>query len=170
MIFQHASVHHRKAVLSFIAQLEVNELPLFYALLVKPLQTYSMGSDAAANWFWGLLGSSMVEFQASNVLKYFTVDNIMALSWKKRNGFLHVIEDVIRVFDHMRVSPFLDLLMGCVVRILESCTSSLDGAKSHVSSLVDCHSNANSTVHEKDCAIPNQIMVKIFRLELFNSI
>ncbi|XP_062109162.1 uncharacterized protein LOC133819824 isoform X2 [Humulus lupulus] len=146
---KHASVNYRKAVLGFLAQLDVDELPLFYALLMKPLQIVQVGSDGTSDWFWTSSGSSKDRFQASNFLKYFTVDNITALSWKKRNGFLHVIEDVVGVFDELRIKPFLDFLMGCVVRILESCTCSLDAAKGY-RSLDGSQSSSNPSLHEKE--------------------
>lgn len=96
---------------------------------------------------------------AYNFLKYFTVDNIVALSWKKRYGFLHVIEDVLGVFDEFHVRPFLDLLMGCVVRVLGSCTSSIDVAKCNGFSSLEDHSNADLTVLEKDSASASDVQV-----------
>ncbi|PON57236.1 Coatomer beta subunit [Trema orientale] len=140
---KHASVNYRKAVLGFIAQLDVDELPLFFALLMKPLQIITSGSDGTSDWFWTSSRSSIDRFQASNFLKYFTVDNITALSWKKRNGFLHVIEDVFVVFDELRIKPFLSFLMGCVVRILESCTYSLGGVKGNSSSLDESENSSS---------------------------
>ncbi|GLU08657.1 hypothetical protein SLE2022_255570 [Rubroshorea leprosula] len=131
---KNASVHHRKAVLGFIAQVDVHELPLFFTLLIKPLQIASNGPDYNNMLFWACPQSSINEFQAVDCLKYFTMENITALSWKKRYAFLHVIEDILNVFDEMHVGPFLDLLMGCVVRVLVSCSSNLDiarGAKSY---------------------------------------
>lgn len=127
-------MNSRKAVLGFIAHLEVDELPLFFASLIKPLQIIPVGIDVTFDQFWTLCrGGSVNSFQASNFLEHFTVDNIRELSWKKRYGFLHVIEDVIGVFDESRVRPFLDLLMGCVVRILKSCTCSHDAVKGNSS-------------------------------------
>ncbi|XP_057754877.1 uncharacterized protein LOC130974144 isoform X1 [Arachis stenosperma] len=123
-----ASICHRKAILSFLAGLDVNELPLFFALLVKPLQIVKK-NDGIVNLFWTLSGGSISEFQALSLLQYFTLENMVTLPWKKKYGFLHVIEDIVGVFDEMHISPFLDLLVGCVVRVLESCTSSLDKAK-----------------------------------------
>jgi U3 small nucleolar RNA-associated protein 20 len=113
-----ASVHSRKAILGFLSQLEVEELPLFYTLLIDPLRSISQGLD------WNFVESSAKSFDWCNILKHFTVDNIKALSWKKRYGFLHVIEDMFGVFDKIHINPFLDMLMGCVVRILASCSSS----------------------------------------------
>ncbi|KAL2955225.1 hypothetical protein AAZX31_18G015600 [Glycine max] len=119
-----ASICHRKSILSFIAGLDVVELPLFFALLIKPLQIVKK-TDGPANLFWTSDKVSIDEFQADALLEYFTLDNIANLSWKKKYGFLHVIEDIIGVFDELHIRPFLDLLVGCVVRLLESCTSSL---------------------------------------------
>ncbi|KAK3010833.1 hypothetical protein RJ639_012410 [Escallonia herrerae] len=138
-----ASVHHRKAVLAFLAELDVGELPLFFALLIKPLQTISQG------------------FESHTIFRHFSVDNLKALSWKKKYGFLHVIEDILGVFDESRINPFLDLLMGCVVRILVSCASSVDSAKSHGSSLVEASPGSNSLALEEDGRTENLIMTSM---------
>ncbi|CAL0327253.1 unnamed protein product [Lupinus luteus] len=123
-----ASICHRRAILSFIAGLDVNELPLFFALLIKPLQIVKE-TDGTTNLFWALPRGSINEFQASSLLECFTLDNIETLSWKKKYGFLHVVEEIVGVFDEQHVRPFLDLLVGCVVRLLESCSSSLDNTQ-----------------------------------------
>ncbi|GAB2295684.1 hypothetical protein Dimus_029838 [Dionaea muscipula] len=121
---KHASMNSRKAVLGFVAQLDVAELPLFFKLLVKPLQA-TQGIDARESWFSGLAESGTDEFQATDFLKFFTVENILALPWKKRYGFLHVFQDILGVFDEYHVRPFLDFISGCTVRILRSCSSGL---------------------------------------------
>lgn len=123
-------MHQRKAVLGFIAELDINELPLFYALLLSPLQTSSHGVNVINEWLQDSPKCSSDEFNSSSILKQFTVDNIRALPWKKIIGFLHVVEDVLGVFDISRLQPFLNLLMGCVVRMLASCSSSLLCTKS----------------------------------------
>jgi U3 small nucleolar RNA-associated protein 20 len=136
--------------LSFIAGLDITELPLFFALLIKPLQIVEK-IDGSANLFWTLPLSCTSEFQASSLLEYFTLDNIASLSWKKKYGFLHVIEDIVGVFDELHIRPFLDLLVGCVVRVLESCTSILDNIKLNELSS-DQHNSStssNSTGEEK---------------------
>lgn len=96
--------------------------------MIKPLQIVKK-TDGPGKLFWTQPGGSISEFQASSLLEYFTLESIVELSWKKRYAFLHVIEDVLGVFDELHVRPFLDLLMGCVVRLLGSCASSLDNAK-----------------------------------------
>ncbi|KAE9587003.1 hypothetical protein Lalb_Chr23g0269101 [Lupinus albus] len=125
-----ASISHRRAILSFIAGLDVNELPLFFALLIKPLQIMKE-TDGTTDLFWALPSGPISEFQASSLLECFTLDNIASLSWKKKYGFLHVVEEIVGVFDEQHVRPFLDLLVGCVVRMLESCSSSLDNTQSN---------------------------------------
>ncbi|KAL9664606.1 hypothetical protein QQ045_020011 [Rhodiola kirilowii] len=127
---KHTSLLHRKAVLNFVAQLEVSELPSFFAALLKPLIFMPTDNHDDANWFWGFPNCPFKENPAFLFLKYFTRDNITALSWKKKSGFLHVIEDIMEVFDEVRIIPFLELLMGCVVRLLEWCTENIDKGKS----------------------------------------
>ncbi|XP_015574070.2 small subunit processome component 20 homolog [Ricinus communis] len=150
---KHTSAHHRKAVLRFIAELDVNEISLFFALLIKPLHIISNGANSTMGMFWSLPKNSTVELQPLNILKYFTLENIMALSWKKKYGFLHVIEDILGVFDESHIRPFLDLLMGCVIRMLKSCTSSLDVAKA---TGTEGHSSVNVQLHKDDSAAVNK--------------
>ncbi|EEF44174.1 conserved hypothetical protein [Ricinus communis] len=153
---KHTSAHHRKAVLRFIAELDVNEISLFFALLIKPLHIISNGANSTMGMFWSLPKNSTVELQPLNILKYFTLENIMALSWKKKYGFLHVIEDILGVFDESHIRPFLDLLMGCVIRMLKSCTSSLDVAKA---TGTEGHSSVNVQLHKDDSAAVNKSLV-----------
>uniref|UniRef100_J3L1D9 Uncharacterized protein n=1 Tax=Oryza brachyantha TaxID=4533 RepID=J3L1D9_ORYBR len=47
------------------------------------------------------------------------------LTWKKANGFLHLIEEIFGTFDIARISPVLDVLLIIVVRLLESCMRNL---------------------------------------------
>lgn len=127
-------------MLGFIAQLDVHELAPFFALLIKPLHIIPVESSGTSEWFWATEGS-FNKFQAMDFLKHLTVEKITVLSWKKISGFLHVIEDIIGVFDEFRVGPFLDFLMGCVVRILKSCSINLEVAKSMGSSFAENHSD-----------------------------
>ncbi|KAF5199197.1 Small subunit processome component 20-like protein [Thalictrum thalictroides] len=145
----HASVHHRRAILCFLAQVEISELPLFFVLLIKPLLSSSNGNEGPSKWFWGSCEISLEEFQACNIVKYFTADKLMGVSWKKRYGFLHVFEDILKSFDEFRLRPFLNLFMGLVVRILESCTVSLDECKGDESSQVANLSNEDLALHNK---------------------
>ncbi|CAI8597993.1 unnamed protein product [Vicia faba] len=153
-----ASICYRKAILSFITELDITELPLFFALLIKPLQIVER-TDGPANLFWTLPIGCTSEFQASSLLEYFTLDNIAALSWKKKYGFLHVIEDVVEVFDELHIRPFLDLLAGCVVRVLESCTSSLDNVKLNGLSSDKHKSSPSSNSFGEESVAENQTMI-----------
>ncbi|XP_065862754.1 uncharacterized protein [Euphorbia lathyris] len=124
---KHTSVQHRKALLRFIVELDAAEIAVFFVLLIKPL--YITSNEANAAIFWSSPGSSTDVLQPLDIANYFTMENIMALSWKKRYGFLHVIEDIFGVFGESHIRPYLDLLVGCTVRILRSCTISLDTVK-----------------------------------------
>lgn len=158
--FQKASICHRKAILSFIAGLDVIELPLFFALLIKPLQIVKK-TDGPANLFWTLPTGSIDEVQDGALLEYFTVENIANLSWKRKYGFLHVIEDIFAVFDELHITPFLNLLVGCVVRLLESCTSSLNANLNRLpSEQHNCSTNSNSI--GEDSVPTDQIQVILY--------
>lgn len=164
ILWQQASVNLRKAVLQFFAQLDTIELPLFFALLLKPLNIIPREADASANWFCNLHLVSM-NASATNILKYFSTESIVALSWKKKYGFMHVIEEVLAVFDEMLISPFLNIILGCVVRILASCTSSLHVARQNEAFLYEngkTH-DRNSLEMNKEAASPGLVMLP-FRL------
>ncbi|EOA39466.1 hypothetical protein CARUB_v10008061mg, partial [Capsella rubella] len=109
------SIRHRKAVLCFISQLDVDELSLFFALLIKPLNIIS---EETMEFFGSSDKSSLDCFRRSNFLKCFNAETISTLSREKKTGFLHVIEQILEVFDVFHIQPFLDFLMGCVVRLL----------------------------------------------------
>ncbi|XP_021745735.1 small subunit processome component 20 homolog [Chenopodium quinoa] len=122
---KHASVSNRKAVLGFIAEFTVAELPLFFQLLLKSLQITDLGNEEIESCAWVSEKCNLDEFELPTLLNLFSVERILAIPLKKRFGFLHVVEEIFRIFDASRVSPFLDLLLGCVVRILDSCASSI---------------------------------------------
>ncbi|KAG6388570.1 hypothetical protein SASPL_149999 [Salvia splendens] len=145
---KNASVHHRKAVLGFLAELDLDELPLFFWLLVKPLLPVSQGGDEMSKFCWASSKSHQFEVDAPEILNLLTSNTIESLSLKKKYGFLHVVEDILAVFDESRLKPFLNLLMNCVVLISLSCTSAL-GSKTSESSPVE-NSSIDPEVHDND--------------------
>ncbi|GAB4851882.1 hypothetical protein Ancab_031281 [Ancistrocladus abbreviatus] len=147
---KHASISSRKAVLTFIAQLDVGELPLFFALLVKPLRAVEEDSVPSADCFWSSTKSAVDKFQANDFLKFFTMENALSLPLKKRFGFLHVVEDILGVFDEYHVRPFLDLLSGFAVRVLRSCAFSLSHRSDNKSIQLENHPAASMPVCECD--------------------
>ncbi|KAJ0257757.1 hypothetical protein HA466_0085710 [Hirschfeldia incana] len=120
---KHTSIRHREAVLVVISQLDVNELSLFVALLMKPLNIIS---DEATDLFWSSGKSSLDYFQKSKFSTYINVDALSTLPWKMKSGFLHVIKHILKVIDVFHVRPFLDFLMGCVVRLLVNNAPNID--------------------------------------------
>ncbi|KAH6786084.1 hypothetical protein C2S51_038539 [Perilla frutescens var. frutescens] len=150
---KNSSVNHRRAVLGFLAELDLEELPLFFWLLVKPLLTTSQSGDEISKIFWGSSKSPEFEVDASDILKHLTPNTIETLSWKKKYGFLHVVQDILAVFDESRLNPFLNLLMNCVVLISASCTSVLGSQRSESSvencSILDLEVRNNDEVDDK---------------------
>ncbi|XP_020872517.1 U3 small nucleolar RNA-associated protein 20 isoform X2 [Arabidopsis lyrata subsp. lyrata] len=149
---KHTSIRHRKAVLCFISQLDVNELALFFALLIKPLNIIS---EETMDSFWSSGKSSLEYFQNSNFLKYFTVDTISTLSRNQKSGFLHVIQHILEVFDELRVRPFLDFLMGCVVRLLVNYAPNVDEERNIDSLALSNATDAQSASDDKENASIN---------------
>ncbi|CAA6658531.1 unnamed protein product [Spirodela intermedia] len=114
---KHASVNHRRAILCFLTQLDVNELPLFFSLLLKPLFSSADGTSAHENQLHVLFDKFLalpLSFLQTELLSTM----IAGLSSKKKFSFLHVVVDILRSFDEFHVKPFLDLLLAIVVKIL----------------------------------------------------
>lgn len=97
---------------------------------------------------WASSKSHQFEVDAPDILNLLTSNTIESLSLKKKYGFLHVVEDILAVFDESRLKPFLNLLMNCVVLISSSCTSAL-GSKTSESSPVE-NSSIDPEVHDND--------------------
>lgn len=150
LLFQHAGVHHRRAVLCFLAQLDVDELQLFFSLLLKPLFALGHGTDSSCEKFKdGLQVFDLVEFSRT----------IGDLSWKKIYGFLHVVKDILKAFDEIHIRPFLKLLMEIVVRILESCMLNIAGANHFNPLLVGHISSCDLKSQEKESIAHNSVRV-----------
>lgn len=145
-------------MLSFIAEVDVNELPLFFALLIKPLQIIS--AETEWNWYWSSGTISKDDFLRLDLLKYFSVENMAALSMKKIYGFLHVVEDVLGTFDEFHIRAFLNLLMGFVARVLGGCTSVL--AKSIESSSDNSTSSMGEDVEATNHALVSFLIFSTF--------
>jgi U3 small nucleolar RNA-associated protein 20 len=47
------------------------------------------------------------------------------LTWKRANGFLHLVEEIFGSFGMAHISPFLNTILIIVVRLLESCMRNL---------------------------------------------
>ncbi|KAJ3705626.1 hypothetical protein LUZ61_009331 [Rhynchospora tenuis] len=113
---KHAGVSQRKALIRFFMQFEPTELELFFSLLLKPLLPQPLLIEILN------LGKSL-----DSVLP--EVSNSIAIdrcSWKRKNGFLHVVEAVLDTFDMAHVEPYLDLVLKIVVLILESCMRNIN--------------------------------------------
>ncbi|XP_071927577.1 uncharacterized protein [Coffea arabica] len=162
---KHASVHQRRAILGFLAELDIQELPLFFFLLIKPLQGTSVTADVSRQCLLSSSESVKDEFDSISILKQFTVDGLKGLSWKKKFGFLHVIEEILAVFDEYHINPFLNLLMGCVVRVLESCTAALESSKCKEPSLTDSGFNVAAAydIVDREIDIVTSTAVKQFK-------
>ncbi|KAJ0262956.1 ARM repeat superfamily protein [Hirschfeldia incana] len=141
---KHTSINHRKAVLRFIAERDVNDLALFFVLLIKPL---NIVSEETMNLFWNSGKTSLDYFQKANFLKDFTGDTISTLSRNQKSGFLHVIQDILEVFDELRVRPFIDFVMGCVVRLMVNYAPNTNEESSDTAASLTPDNKENVTVH-----------------------
>ncbi|KAF0916337.1 hypothetical protein E2562_005936 [Oryza meyeriana var. granulata] len=116
---KHTGVNHRKAILRFLMQFDPNELQLFFSLLLKSLIPGSLQLEIFGSQSDNLLGN------ISDIVGVSTEICIEKLTWKKANGFLHLVEEIFGTFDMAHISPVLDVLLIIVVRLLESCTQNL---------------------------------------------
>ncbi|WOK99438.1 small subunit processome component [Canna indica] len=122
---KHAGLSHRKAVLCFLAQLEVHELELFFLLLLKPLIPKDLANEFFDIRTQELAGVLTDGSESSILVKCSFSINIANLSWKKKNGFVHVVEEILRTFDEAHIKLYLNPLLMIVVRILENCMLNL---------------------------------------------
>lgn len=98
--------------------------------------------------FWNSGKTSLEYFQKANFLKDFTGDTISTLSRNQKSGFLHVIQDILEVFDELRVRPFIDFLMGCVVRLMVNYTPSTNEESSDNAASSTPENKENVSVHQ----------------------
>lgn len=112
--------------------------------------------------FWSSGKASLGYFQKADFLKDFTGDTISTLSKNQKSGFLHVIQDILEVFDELRVRPFIDFLMGCVVRLM------VNYEERNIASLTPRNDTAaSSTPDNKENVSVHQDQVKLL-LVLFS--
>lgn len=149
---KHTGVSHRKAILRFLLQFDSNELQLFFSLLLKSLVPGSLQLEMSCRESGNLLGNIS---DIVGISKEICVEN---LTWKKANGFLHLVEEIFGTFGMAHISPFLNALLIIVVCLLESCMRNL-GNKSdeiHQSNHPDndCSMNeeADSSINMKTCS------------------
>ncbi|KAF8670965.1 hypothetical protein HU200_050235 [Digitaria exilis] len=116
---KHAGVSHRKAILRFLLQFDSNELQLFFSLLLKSLVPGSLQLKMFGSRSDNLVGN------VSDIVRTSTEIGIENFTWKKANGFLHLVEEIFCTFDMAHISPFLNVLLIIVARLLESCMRNL---------------------------------------------
>uniref|UniRef100_A0A0D9V2B9 Uncharacterized protein n=1 Tax=Leersia perrieri TaxID=77586 RepID=A0A0D9V2B9_9ORYZ len=116
---KHTGVSHRKAILRFLMQFDSNELQLFFSLLLKSLIPGNLQLEIFGSQSDNLLGNNLDIVEASTGI---CIEN---LTWKKANGFLHLVEEIFGTFDVTHISSVLDVLLLIVVRLLESCMHNL---------------------------------------------
>uniref|UniRef100_A0A0E0C3W0 Uncharacterized protein n=1 Tax=Oryza meridionalis TaxID=40149 RepID=A0A0E0C3W0_9ORYZ len=116
---KHTGVSHRKAILRFLMQFDSNELQLFFSLLLKSLIPGNLRLEIFGSQSDNLLGN------ISDIVEASTEICLENLTWKKANGFLHLVEEIFGTFGMAHISPVLDVLLLIVVRLLESCMRNL---------------------------------------------
>ena len=109
---QHTGVSHRKAILRFLLQFDSNELQLFFSLLLKSLVPGSLQLEKFSCQSGNLLGRSI-----SDIVGMSTEICVENLTWKRANGFLHLVEEIFGSFGMAHISPFLNTIMIIVVQI-----------------------------------------------------
>lgn len=119
---QHAGVSHRKAILRFLLQFDSNELQLFYSLLLKSLIPGSLQLKIFGSQSNNPVGN------VSDIIGTSTEICVENFTWKKANGFLHLVEEIFCTFDMAHISTFLNVLLIIVARLLESCMRNIRSA------------------------------------------
>lgn len=116
---QHTGVSHRKAILRFLLQFDAKELQLFFSLLLKSLIPGSLQLEMFSCQSGNLLESISDAVGTSSSIC------LESLTWKRANGFLHLVEEIFGTFGMTHIGPYLNALLIIVVRLLESCMRNL---------------------------------------------
>ncbi|KAI0527474.1 hypothetical protein KFK09_003075 [Dendrobium nobile] len=124
-LHKHAGMNIRRAILCFLAQLEVDDLHLFFSLLLKPLLWNHHGVNVLDGYSDGICSRFSGQWQSLIPLNCSITEAIANISLKRKYGFLYVLEDVLKTFDEIHIRPFLRPLMTFVVLILENCMSNI---------------------------------------------
>ncbi|XP_039847986.1 small subunit processome component 20 homolog isoform X2 [Panicum virgatum] len=129
----------RKLKLLGSRKFDSNELQLFFSLLLKSLIPNNLQVKMFGSHSDNLLGN------VSDIVGASTEICIENFTLKKSNGFLHLVEEIFVTFDMAHISPFLNILLTIVARLLESCTRNL---KSDSTGKYPCN---QSNGHDNDC-------------------
>lgn len=114
----------RNSVLSFLAQLETEELAPLFCLLLKPLQTAFLGSeslpsvDSVTEWETAITEGKVT----AKFIDWIDCKAVVTLPYKRKIGFLHMVRDSLDIFGRERLGPYLHALLGVVFKCLESTT------------------------------------------------
>ncbi|WVZ69932.1 hypothetical protein U9M48_018646 [Paspalum notatum var. saurae] len=142
---KHTGVSHRKAILRFLLQFDSNELHLFFSLLLKSLIPGSLQHKITGFKSENLLGN------ASDIVGTSPEICIENFTWKKANGFVHLVEDIFGTFDMAHISPFLNFLLIIVARLLESCMRNLKSDNDGE------YPSKQSNDHDNDCSVNMEV-------------
>ncbi|KAH9312457.1 hypothetical protein KI387_027492, partial [Taxus chinensis] len=127
-----AGAIQRKAVLCFLAHLEVNELALFFTLLLKSFQSAFIeehSSICGSKYSWE---NAIGQGATWDFVQWISTERVAAVPYKNKSGFLHVVKDVLETFSEEQVIPYLIPLLAFILRILESCAQNLEHQKENV--------------------------------------
>lgn len=114
----------RNSVLSFLAQLETEELAPLFCLLLRPLQSAFLGSeslpsvDSVTEWETAVTEGKVT----SKFIDWIDCRAVVTLPYKRKMGFLHMVRDSLDIFDRERLGPYLHALLGVVFKCLETTT------------------------------------------------
>uniref|UniRef100_A0A0E0JKH0 Uncharacterized protein n=1 Tax=Oryza punctata TaxID=4537 RepID=A0A0E0JKH0_ORYPU len=82
-----------------------------------------------------------------NIVEASTEICVENLTWKKANGFLHLVEEIFGIFGMAHISPVLDVLLLIIVRLLESCMRNLGSMNE------EDYPSKQSNDHDDDCSM-----------------
>lgn len=151
-----AGALQRKAVLCFLAQLEVNELAPFFILLLKSLRNAFIDehtSICGSKYSWEV---AIEQGRTLDFINMISTEGVATLPYKKKSGFLHVMKDVLETFDEERMVPYLLPLLAFVLRILESCALSLE----HQKDAIFNHNDTQGVESPADSEMPDVAMLE----------
>ncbi|XP_024539706.1 small subunit processome component 20 homolog isoform X1 [Selaginella moellendorffii] len=105
--------HMRSSILTFLSCLEAKELETFFSLITRPLEAASSNVLLAVD-----------QNEIKSPIDLVDKKRVAGLPHKTKVGFLHLVKDILQVFDGERIEPYLPALMGIVFRLLEAASLS----------------------------------------------
>lgn len=124
----------RSAILGFLSHLDTHEMAPFFCQILRPLQgAFLTGGDTGEKWIWeAAVGQRTMEEFVSRI----DGDKVSRLPYKRKLGFLHMIQDVLGAFDRVRLGPYLAPLLSMVFKFIATSLPEADNVETTMNGMI----------------------------------